>query len=84
MKNNQFHEKAKLLLIDKMKMIIDNKNPSIREVNISGFIDSINDEMLKEDEDYNFAEMGVMSTREKGKVKKLTPEEIAASETERD
>ena len=84
MKNNQFHEKAKLLLMEKMKMIIENKNPSIREVNISGFIDAINDEMIKEDDDDNFGEMGVISTREKGKVKKLTPEEIAASETERD
>lgn len=84
MKNNTLHEKAKVLLMDKMKMIIDNIDPKIREINISGFIDSINDEMIKEDEDKAFGEMGVMSTREKGKVKKLTPEEIAASEAERD
>lgn len=82
MKNNHYHQKAKQLLTNKMKLIIEGHNPNIREVNISGFIDSINDDMIRADVDDNFAEMGVMSTRQKGQVKKLTPEEIAASEVE--
>lgn len=49
-----------------MKLIIEGHNPNIREVNISGFIDSINDDMIRADVDDNFAEMGVMSTRQKG------------------
>jgi hypothetical protein len=46
-------------------MITEGNNPNIREVNISGFMDSINDEMIKADEDDKFAEMGVLSTRQK-------------------
>ena len=51
MKSNAFHEKAKALLMEQMKKIIDGKDPSIREVNITGFIEGINDEMIREDDE---------------------------------
>ena len=46
MKTNSYHNKAKSLLMTYMKKIIDGNDNKIRDVDISSFIEKINDEML--------------------------------------
>lgn len=56
-----------------MNKIIDGKDQTIRNIDITSFIEKINEEMLHDDDEKVLNEMGILSSRQK---KQLSAAEV--------
>ena len=60
-----------------MKLII-NRDERIREINLEGFIEALNDELLSSDPNSVIKQMGILSTKEKTSLKRC-PENMTST-----